>query len=788
MTPLTADALTAGLFQDFATGVTDAPIAARDMGTPIRADGVTVGTLGSLVYANAPAGLSPLKKWGKFSNTGSAAGTIRVNHTRPTTWTYYGRLYIRFSAAPSSNIQFVKWLRLEDGDDLTEILRLQLSSGANQKIEIRKKDGTLLGSSATNLSADTNYRIEWTVGMGPGNDTITVKIFSGDGTTLIETFTNSANAIDTGDRINATWYGSLNNGSLGSCVFNFGAFADALRAAPGPYNGPPANTLEIKDPNTGLVLGGWDHDGNFFLCATTTFQYGSKRQKIYPGDVIFKMDPSGTVLYGLNRNINKPPKEGVSFFEGYHINSGRGHDWSHNIQTVGDPPDLTLQRSETIAPEREGTDGEILASGNFRSNTADFRPIDRGRLIRIGTAPPPPPLVEYWIRDIVDERTVVLEDVNDALVSLPQQTGMTWEMVAYPFPAELSGGKGAVGQIRTKPLGYAFVRDNPGPPDGETNGTAQFSAASGNFTPADVGRHIMIADNPTRVYEIVACDPPDTIQLEKADPVSAMNQAWSIAGGPRDAAVEIQFNPHTLGFSLDSGVLIFDPDQDKVVAKDGHWKLAIANPAIFQGGTNNFATRDLLELFADGRLELYEGDLVLTKAGKGLKLNSPDAATTRRLTVDNGDSPMWGAVGLPFVAAYKTADETVNNSATFQADDHLLFEVVPNAQYYVEAILLARGVSNVPDLKFDYSLPDGASAQIQRLGEAAGVATSSSPGVLGTNIAAGGVNGDYPLIVVAWITVGGKDGNANLRWAQNTATAENSKVLAGSFLRVTRLK
>lgn len=139
----------------------------------------------------------------------------------------------------------------------------------------------------------------------------------------------------------------------------------------------------------------------------------------------------------------------------------------------------------------------------------------------------------------------------------------------------------------------------------------------------------------------------------------------------------------------------------------------------------------------------------------------------------------------------KTADETVNNSTTLQNDDHLFFPIEAGERWFAEAVLKLEGSSENADFQFDWTGPAGASFAWERyINQASflGVTTGNNPNALSSSaLTIGSRNGVQAIVLAGWFTAAGTAGTIRLRWAQNTATVENSKVLTDSFLRLTRL-
>jgi hypothetical protein len=140
----------------------------------------------------------------------------------------------------------------------------------------------------------------------------------------------------------------------------------------------------------------------------------------------------------------------------------------------------------------------------------------------------------------------------------------------------------------------------------------------------------------------------------------------------------------------------------------------------------------------------------------------------------------------------KTADETVNNSAVLQNDDHLFFPVAANEVWSFEAILICVGASVNADFQFTFTGPAGATGGWQARMNTGGVAVATSPALalgLGTALPLGGRAGvgGFFVELLGYIANGTTAGNLRLQWAQNTATPEDNKILTNSFLRERRL-
>lgn len=145
--------------------------------------------------------------------------------------------------------------------------------------------------------------------------------------------------------------------------------------------------------------------------------------------------------------------------------------------------------------------------------------------------------------------------------------------------------------------------------------------------------------------------------------------------------------------------------------------------------------------------------------------------TTKKITLSKLGATQVG---------YKSSDETINNSTTFQNDDAVLFAIGSNEvwRFYTE-IYWNSGAT--PDLKFQWSLPSGATMYWTDFFNGNTVNTEASTEVM---TGAGAIRVIYYTGVVFNST---NAGNVNLQWAQNTQDPTDSKVLAGSYIIATRL-
>lgn len=144
----------------------------------------------------------------------------------------------------------------------------------------------------------------------------------------------------------------------------------------------------------------------------------------------------------------------------------------------------------------------------------------------------------------------------------------------------------------------------------------------------------------------------------------------------------------------------------------------------------------------------------------------------------------------PYVttSVIKTADEVVNNSETMQDDDHLQFAIGANEKWLVEVLLNVAGVSQNADFKVGWAYPAGASHKWQGNNNWSSTAVGAAPNALGTATQSAGLgNSEIALLFRGWVQAGATAGIVKFQWAQNTKTAEDVTVKAGSMLRLRRV-
>lgn len=158
-------------------------------------------------------------------------------------------------------------------------------------------------------------------------------------------------------------------------------------------------------------------------------------------------------------------------------------------------------------------------------------------------------------------------------------------------------------------------------------------------------------------------------------------------------------------------------------------------------------------------------------------------------------SAMWNGSAWKWVGdqqgdgtafATKTADETVNNSAVLQNDDHLFFPIGANETWIFNVDFDGNSAAT-PDIKFAMTAPAGATCQYNFY-LPTGIQNSrvTTCGTASTVLNGNATEQSY--IGYGTITNGATAGTVTLQWAQFTANASNTIGRAGSILKAYRIR
>jgi hypothetical protein len=133
----------------------------------------------------------------------------------------------------------------------------------------------------------------------------------------------------------------------------------------------------------------------------------------------------------------------------------------------------------------------------------------------------------------------------------------------------------------------------------------------------------------------------------------------------------------------------------------------------------------------------------------------------------------------------KSADEVAPvSSAAVQDDDQLFVSVEANAVYFVTGWLRYISVSNVPDLRLNYSYPAGAVFARSDWGSPS--STTAIPDTVDVGVATSGDNGrgagtvERSIFVMGELTTSATAGTFKVRFGQVTSSTDTVTMRAGS--------
>lgn len=147
------------------------------------------------------------------------------------------------------------------------------------------------------------------------------------------------------------------------------------------------------------------------------------------------------------------------------------------------------------------------------------------------------------------------------------------------------------------------------------------------------------------------------------------------------------------------------------------------------------------------------------------------------------------------IIAIKSADETVNNSASPQNDDELTVEYDTGQDYILLSWLVWTGVDQTADFRQDFATSPGTTgATVSTSFFAQPTTATASTGSLDTGAildspasnssdhTRGTINGTLAGFLIGTLWGGSAAGTLVLRWAQGTAGATNLVLERGSWL------
>jgi hypothetical protein len=184
---------------------------------------------------------------------------------------------------------------------------------------------------------------------------------------------------------------------------------------------------------------------------------------------------------------------------------------------------------------------------------------------------------------------------------------------------------------------------------------------------------------------------PSTLQEKTIDASNDINTTTAklkITGGSNGQVLTTDGSGNLSWLTAQAN--ISDGDKGDITVGSSGTTWTIDNDAVSYAKIQNVsATSRLL-----GRASSGSGDIEEITIGSGLSLSG----TT--LSASGGG----GSLGAPTAVVTKTADETVTNSTTLQADDHLTYAFTSGKNYYIELRLLSSrtNTSNAPAIKYAF--------------------------------------------------------------------------------------
>jgi hypothetical protein len=159
--------------------------------------------------------------------------------------------------------------------------------------------------------------------------------------------------------------------------------------------------------------------------------------------------------------------------------------------------------------------------------------------------------------------------------------------------------------------------------------------------------------------------------------------------------------------------------------------------------------------------------------------------------------PVSGSAAWALHVVRKTADETVNNSDVLQNDDHLAFAIGASEIWFFEAKLLITSGGTGSDLKFGFTVPASCTmlwgatgTPSNNLGGFGATTSAASPAAIITEsgtLTQGSAAVTFGSGIAGFVTNSTNAGTVQFQWAQNSATAHDTKLLTNSLFLLWRL-
>lgn len=146
----------------------------------------------------------------------------------------------------------------------------------------------------------------------------------------------------------------------------------------------------------------------------------------------------------------------------------------------------------------------------------------------------------------------------------------------------------------------------------------------------------------------------------------------------------------------------------------------------------------------------------------------------------------------PLIATKASDGTPVNNSTTLVADSELFLAVEANASYVVDGWILENS-GTTPDIKIGATGPTGAAMRWSLIGAPTTVTTTPVSDVdfglataIGITHSRAGIGGNLALELYGRLLIGANAGTFTITMAQNVANVSDTKLLADSWIRLTR--
>ncbi len=239
-------------------------------------------------------------------------------------------------------------------------------------------------------------------------------------------------------------------------------------------------------------------------------------------------------------------------------------------------------------------------------------------------------------------------------------------------------------------------------------------------------------------------------------------------------------------------------------AATGNYVVVTGTTTITALGTVQAGTRRIVNF--SGALTLtHNGTSLILPTGANITTAAGDTATFISLGSGNwvctnymrkDGTALVSSGGSTVLFAYKTADETVNNTTTKQDDDHLTLTVSATGTYLIELLIFGGCGDAAAGLDAQFIAPNGSSldATMQQSNSSQNQQRTDGVSYSNTNtmffsygLGWYNVYNTINQLDLRGIIVFTNTGTFKLQWAQDTAKATDMYIRKGSFLRLTKV-